>query len=107
MYISRRIGGVRDACAYRAVILLTSQRHGGMASMSGQYRIKSGQGCQKQNKNFYRYIGDKIKGKENVGPLQRETGRPVIHGKGFHRITELVRIRIRLEKTSEIFKFNL
>lgn len=49
MYVTRRIGGVRDACAYRAVTLLTSQRRGVMASMSGQYRIKSGQRRQRQH----------------------------------------------------------
>lgn len=59
-------------CAY--ILLLTSQRCAGMASMSAQHRTKSGQGCQRQHKNFYRYTGDKSKGKENVGPLQRETG---------------------------------
>lgn len=48
IYIARRIARLRDACAYRAVILLTSQRCGGMASMSGQYRFKSSQGCQRQ-----------------------------------------------------------
>lgn len=49
MYVARRIEVVRDACAYRVVTLLTSQRRGVMASMSEQYRIKSGQQRQRQH----------------------------------------------------------